>query len=139
MSNRRWTQLFAVAFLGWSLVGCVTSKESPAARLASPLVKLSAAVVAELRDSPTGPPASDELLLAAAMQGKPELQRAFAGVPIKVRRDARNAVLLVCSPDGQSAWLEDASWTPGVDQRWYERQPPHPAQFTLDPAQAPSR
>jgi hypothetical protein len=141
MNIRRVAQVTATALLGLWLAGCLCAPppESPAARLESPLVKLTAAVEAEIRDSPSGPPASDAQLLAAAMKGKPELQRAFKGVPIKVRRDARNVVLLVCSPDGQSAWLEDASWTTGVDHRWYQRQPPPPAEFTLDPAQAPLR
>jgi hypothetical protein len=140
MKLRTLAQPSAMALLALWLAGCVCTPppEPPAARLVSPLVKLTAAVEAEIRDSPSGPPASDDQLLAVAMKGKPELKRAFQDVPLKVRRDSRNVVLLVCSPDGRFAWLEDASWTTGVDIRWYQSQPPHPAAFSLDPAQATS-
>lgn len=93
------------------------------------------AVAALVRYPDPSNPVPDDRLLAEAIKDKPELQHAFQGVPIKVKHDAKNVVLLVCSPDGKYAWLEDASWTLGVDHKWYLSKPPLSAEFTMDPAQ----
>ena len=57
--------------------------------------------------------------------------RDFKNVTFKVRHNATNLVLLVCSPDGKHALLEDASWTQFVDSRPYLSNPPAPAEFTI--------
>jgi len=116
--------------------GCSPFTPQQAGNLVTPLPKLTTAVVAEIRYRDSGIPLRDDQLVADAIKDKPELQRAFAGYPIKVRHDTKNAVILVCSPDGKWAWLEDASWTLGVDHEWYWSKPSHSATFTLDPAQA---
>ncbi len=120
----------------WLVVaaGCATTSQK-AERLVSPLPKLTAAVEALVRYPDPANPVRDDQLVAEAIKDKPELQRAFKGYPIKVRHDAKNTVILVCSPDGQGALLEDASWTLGVDHMWYLVKPLPPADFTMDPAQ----
>jgi len=81
-------------------------------------------------------PVPDDQLVTVAIKDLPGLQKAFAGYPIKVRHNVKDVVILVCSPDGKYAWLEDASWTPGkVDHPWYLSTPPMPAEFTMDPDQ----
>ena len=65
-----------------------------------------------------------------------ERSRRSSGYPIMVRHNVKDVVILVCSPDGKYAWLEDASWTAGVvDHKWYLTNPPTPAEFTMDPDQ----
>jgi hypothetical protein len=120
----------------WLLVaaGCATTSTQQAERLVTPLPKLTAAVEALVRYPDPANPVPDDQLVSEAIKNKPELQRAFQGYPIKVRHDAKNTVVLVCSPDGKWAWLEDASWTLGVDRQWYLAKPPKPAEFTMDPA-----
>lgn len=122
-------------FSFWFLIvtGCATTPQPD--NLVTPLPKLTSAVAALVRYPDPSNPVSDDRLLAEAIKDKPELQHAFQGVPIKVKHDAKNVVLLVCSPDGKYAWLEDASWTLGVDHKWYLSKPPLPAEFTMDPAQ----
>ena len=103
--------------------------------MVAPLPKLTAAIQALVRYPDPDAPVPDDRLVAEAIKAKPELQRAFQGHPIKVRRDAKNVVVLISSPDGKYAWLEDASWTLGVDHKWFQSTPPVPADFTMDPAQ----
>ncbi len=125
---------FIIFIIAGGLTGCHNGARAQA--LESPLTRLTAAVLAEVRYSEGPLPASDDELVAMATRNKPELQKAFAGVQVKVWHDDRNVVLIVCSPDG-NCWLEDASWTPSrVDRRCYSAKPPVPATFTLHP---PSR
>ncbi len=137
MNRQAMQHLLATGFLCLALAGCVTTPQPQfqPESLVTPLPKLTTAVQALARYPEANTPIPDDQLVKEATKNKPELQRAFAGVPIKVRHDARHVVLLVCSPDGKFAWLEDASWTMGVDRKWYLSKPPRPAEFTLDPAQ----
>ncbi len=93
-------------------------------------MKLTPAIQAEYL---WGEQVPDADLLTAAIADKPELQEYFTNVPVKIWHDAEHVVVLVCSPDGQHAWLEDASWTPGVDVYWYATNPMPAATFTLVP------
>jgi hypothetical protein len=85
---------------------------------------------------PENGPVPDDRILEEAFKERPELVHYFKGLPILIRHNASDVVVLVCSPDGKHAWIEDASWTPGVDLEWYEIDPSHPAVFSLDPAAA---
>ncbi len=136
MNHQAMKNLFTVALLCMALAACVTTRSPQPENLVTPLTKLTPAVQALIRYPDSSRPVPDARLVKEAVKNRPDLQRAFAGVPIKVRHDTKHVVLLVCSPDGKYAWLEDASWTPDrVDHKWYLSDPPHPAEFTLDPAQ----
>jgi hypothetical protein len=95
------------------------------------VLRLTRALHAEL-----GHVANDELV-SATFQKKPELARDFQGYTIRAQSSGTNLVVLVCTEDGKYALLEDASWTPYVDRKWYETEPRHPATFTIDPATGP--
>jgi len=101
--------------------------------LVSPLPRLTAAICAVVRySSAVNERMSDKDLVLAALKDNPDLEEAFAGVPILLERDQKDVVVLVCSPDGHDAWLEDASWTAAhVDREWYPSNPPKPAEFTI--------
>jgi hypothetical protein len=133
MKTKKTVQFLLLSILLILAAGCATISQQ-AERLVTPLPKLTAAVEALVRYPDPANPVPDDRLVAEAIKNKPELQRSFAGYPIKVRHDANNTVILVCSPDGKWAWLEDASWTLGVDHIWYLAKPPVPAEFTMDPA-----
>jgi len=133
MNIKRTTQYLVLAAC-LVAAGCTTTRQR-AQELESPLTKLTPAVQALVRYPDPANPVADDRLIAEAMKDNPELQRAFKGYPIKVRHDAKNTVILVCSPNGKWAWLEDASWTLGVDHQWYLVKPRMPAEFTMDPAQ----
>lgn len=135
MNIVRGIRLLFAALWVVAVVGCATCGSRRAEGLVTPLPKLTAAVDALVRYPDPANPVSDDRLVAEAMKNKPELQRAFQGLPIKVRHDAKYVVLLVCSPDGKHAWLEDASWTLGVDYKWYLSKPLPPPEFTMEPTQ----
>jgi hypothetical protein len=116
-----------------ALLGCQVAPERRAQELETPLSKLTPAVLAVVRYPDSPGPVADDQLLAEAMKDKPELREAFRDVPIKVWHDDHDVILMVCSPDGKYCWLEDASWTLGVDRRCYQSKPPVPAEFTLAP------
>ena len=112
----------------------------PPQTLVSPLRDLTRALRAEIRYNTAGLPPTDDALLQSVLTRKPELERAFHGIPVKLKRGTREVVVLVCTPDGKNATLEDASWTPMViDHNWYTDSQPHPCTFDpkLDPNNPP--
>ena len=115
------------------LTGCVTPES-----LVAPLPGLTRAVQAVVLYSDRGAGVADSNLFQLATEDRPDLRDTFRRVPVRIRHDGRNVVILVCSPDGKTAWLEDASWTMYVDKKWYEAKPPRPAEFSLDPSMAPT-
>lgn len=131
----------AIRFVSFSSVALVTlvactyvptasSGPQPADYEAS-LLKLTPAVVGQLRFSHYTQPVTDEQLLADTLSSNPILRTAFKDVQLKTRHNAKNVLVLVCSPDGQYAWLEDASWTKGSIDRKYLSPPWPNAEFTL--------
>jgi hypothetical protein len=119
------------------LLACPPSQHPDA--LVAPLMKLTHAIQAVVLYPEHGTPVPDDQLFETAVKDKPELRAAFQGLPVKIKHNERDVVVLVCSPDGKVGWLEDASWTVPVDKKWYETDPKHPPVFTLDPAMAPGR
>jgi hypothetical protein len=112
----------------------------PPQTLASPVRDLTRALRAEIRYNPAGLPPTDDALLQSVLDRKPALARAFHGIPVTLKRGTKEVVILVCTPDGKNATLEDASWTPMViDRNWYTDGQPHPCTFdpTLDPNNPP--
>ncbi len=133
MKRIRATQFLVLVLVAIVLSACEPASTAPKPEaLVAPTMKLTSAVQAVLLYPENGIPVADDQLYAAAVKDKPELQAAFQGVVVKIKHDSRNVVILVCSPDGKVAWLEDASWTVPLDKKWYEIEPSHPAAFTLD-------
>jgi hypothetical protein len=122
---------FVFAFL--ILAGCASMNKVQPFELAPMVGKLTMAAHLVLV-MPENGPVPDDRILEEAFRERPELMGAFYGLPILIKHNKTDVVILVCSPDGQFGWIEDASWTPGVDREWYEIDPKHPAVFTMDPA-----
>jgi hypothetical protein len=104
----------------------------PPPALGPSMFRLTRALHAELGHVP------NDKLVSATFQKKPELGRDFQGYTIRIQASETNLVVLVCTKDGKYALLEDASWTPYVDKKWYETGSQHPAAFTIDPATGPT-
>jgi len=103
----------------------------PPPELVAPVLRLTQALHAELGN------VADDKLVAATFQKKPELERDFRGYTIQTASSGTNIVVLVCTVDGKYALIEDASWTPYVDKKWYEMEPQRPARFSINPATGP--
>ena len=142
MHHRRFQ--LATALLAATLLLTACPRRATAPRppqtLVSPVRDLTRALRAEIRYNTAGVPLTDDALLQSVLARKPELARAFYGIPVKLNRGTTEVVVLVCTLDGKSATLEDASWTPMViDRNWYAAGQPHPCTFdpTLDPNNPP--
>jgi hypothetical protein len=112
----------------------------PPQTLVTPVLNLTRALRVEIRYNAAGLPLTDDALLQSVLGRKPELARVFRGTPVRIRRGMKEVVVLVCTPDGKNAALEDASWTPMVvDRNWYTADQPHSCAFdpTLDPNNPP--
>lgn len=138
MRQRLFLKNASFIFLVILIAGCsCLHKERQAKELEVPLMKLTPAAQAIVLWPENGP-VPDDQIFNEAVKDKPELQAAFQGIPVKAKSYGKNVVVLVCSPGGGAAWLEDASWTPGIDKKWYEIDESHPCVFSLVPPTEPA-
>lgn len=128
------------ALLGIVLVlaGCANlstgSRYSDASMMtaAAALTKLSAATEANLRYGEASATQSDAEFLAASVEHDPTLLAPFSTYQVKVLRQNGHAAVLICSPDGAVALLEDAGCTAAMDQHRWRSTPETPCAFTVD-------
>lgn len=98
---------------------------------ASALTKLSAAVESTVRYK--NPPSSltDEQLLELATRHDPMLLENFKGNKVRVLREGRHSIVLVCDTFGNRALLEDAGCTGRMDRaHWTGKS--EPCKFSID-------
>lgn len=98
---------------------------------ASALTKLSAAVESTVRYKNPPPELGENELLTLATRHDPILLENFKGYRVRVLRNERHSVVLVCNAAGTHALLEDAGCSGPMDRnRWLEK--PEPCEFSLD-------
>jgi hypothetical protein len=117
------------------LMGCASGLNRPDPEemyiKASALTKLSAAVESTVRYKNPPPELADDELLKLATRHDPVLLENFRGYKVRVRREARHSIVLVCDASGTRALLEDAGCTGPMDnQRWTGK--PQPCEFSID-------
>jgi hypothetical protein len=101
---------------------------------ASALTKLSAAVESTVRYKNPPPELNDWQLLTLATRHDPALLDNFKGYRVRVLRQARHSVVLVCNTSGTRALLEDAGCTGPTDRhRWMGK--PEACEFTTSIAE----
>lgn len=115
--------------------GCATGSKQPDSEemyiKGSALTKLSAAVESTVRYKNPAPDLSDSELLALATRHDPILLENFKGYKVRVLRQDRHSVVLVCGAAGTQALLEDAGCTGPMDRnRWMEK--PQPCEFSIN-------
>jgi hypothetical protein len=115
-------------------------REAPSEKVVADLPALTAALMGDVRwPDPNHPISDDQQLLAGVYKKRPDLEADFGRLPIKIWHDSRDVFVAVCSPDGTSCWLEDASWTPGIiDRKCYLLATPEPCPVTLTPPLRPT-
>ena len=115
--------------------GCAhlwTDQNERMLQLGSALTKVSKAAEAEVRyrNPPEG--LSEAELLARATAHDPALLDPFRQYAVRVLRQDRHAVVLVCTPDRARALLEDAGCTAALDRQAWTETPPPSCEFTLN-------
>ena len=121
--------------LALSLVaGCTPTPKRPYSEemfiKASALTKLAAAVESTVRYKNPPPGLDEKELLMRATQHDPALLQNFKGYKVRVLRQDKHSVVLVCDATGQRALLEDAGCSGPMDRhRWMGKQP---CEFSID-------
>lgn len=127
---------FVLAFCVLSLTCCAHAEvlESKMDTLAAQLKHLSDSVESAVRYKHAPDALADKELLVFATKHDPALMEPFAPYVVRAKSVAvgqvRHSVILVCSPDGKQALLEDVGCTARMDsQKW---QNSSPCEFSLD-------
>lgn len=125
----------AIAIAISFLMGCASGLNRPDSEemyiKASALTKLSAAVESTVRYKNPPQELGEDELLKLATRHDPILLENFRGYKVRVRREARHSVVLVCDASGTRALLEDAGCTGPMDnQRWMEKS--QSCEFSID-------
>lgn len=125
------TVVFVLSFL----VSCMSSQRPVDSEemyiKASALTKLAAAVESTVRYKNPPPELGESELLTLATRHDPILLENFKGYKVRVLRNERHSVVLVCNAAGTHALLEDAGCSGPMDRnRWMGK--PEPCEFSLD-------
>jgi hypothetical protein len=134
MKTLRTPLLLSLALGLLFLAACATTRSRYAlpTDYIAPMDKLSSAVYAELHNPFSAKPLSGDQLLVAAMNQKPELQKAFKHASLLITNQDGNAVLMLLSPTNHNvAWLEYATWSRQLARYHFLSNPPSPAKFTI--------
>ncbi len=99
--------------------------------LASLLTKLVTTVESTVRYKKPPPEISDEELLKLSTKHDPGLLEPFTDYTLKVFRQSRHGIVLVCTKDGSQGLLEDAGCSAEMDKHLWKFQPSLPCEFTL--------
>jgi hypothetical protein len=134
-AHRRLRGLSVIAVLLALIAGCAHAAsvdDEQMYRFASALTKLSAAVESAVgfKDPPAG--LTDTDLIVFATQHDPTLRAPFDVYTLRVLRWDPHAAVLVCTPDGRQALLEDAGCSAALDKHRWKDTPPTPCEFTVD-------
>jgi hypothetical protein len=125
----------AVAIIISFLTGCTSNPKGPDPEemysQASALTKLSAAVESTVRYKNPPSELGESELLVLATRHDPVLLKNFKNYKVRVLREARHSVVLVCDASGTRALLEDAGCTGPMDrERWKDKS--EPCEFSID-------
>jgi hypothetical protein len=125
------TVIFVLSFLA----GCTSSQRRVDSEemyiKASALTKLSAAVESTVRYKNPLPELGESELLTLAARHDPILLENFKGYKVRVLRNDRHSVVLVCDATGTHALLEDTGCSGPMDRhRWMGK--PEPCEFSID-------
>lgn len=124
--------VFVLAFV---LVGCCAAQaqdEGKMQRLGSALSQLSPAVEAVVCCDPEEGGLSDKGVFERATTDNPKRLAPFAHYTLLLKRQGKHSAVLVCTPDGKTALLEDAGCTFKMEVHHWRDRPGAPCEFTLD-------
>jgi hypothetical protein len=99
--------------------------------LGSALTKLSASVESTVRYKNPPQEISDAELLTLSTKHDPGLMEPFTDYTVRVSRQDRHVVVLMCDKEGKIGLLEDAGCSSEMDRHLWQENPPKPCEFTL--------
>lgn len=115
------------------LAACVSAQSERSMNFAaSALTKLSASVDATIRFKHPSEALTDAELLRLSVAHDPSLLTPFENFTVRVLRDGRHSVVLVCEANGGKALLEDSGCTAKLDHHHWRNMPGITCEFTLD-------
>ena len=121
-------------------LGCASTGQSPGEETmlikASALTKLSAAAESAVRYKNAPVDLTDRVLLQWATSHDPALLAPFSAYTLKVLRQDRHALVLVCTEDGTIALLEDLGCTAALDRHRWRDAPGAACAFSIAPGVA---
>jgi hypothetical protein len=97
--------------------------------LGSRLTYVTAQVKGAILDKSLPESARDREVFTLATKHDPDLAKPFDNYVVRVLWIGNDALLLVCTKDGQVALLEDATCTPRLDGRLWETTPRRSCEF----------
>lgn len=133
MKARRY--ILGILFIGFCSAATAQSEREMNDK-ASALTKLSAAVETTVRFRHPSPLLSEDQLLKLSTAHDPRLLTLFKDYSVRVLRDQRRAVVMLCTPDRDRALLEDAACTVKLDRHHWRTSPGLPCEFSLKAATA---
>lgn len=125
----------ALCVLVLLIAGCSMAQAGNASKmepLGSALIRLGPSVEEAVCCDQQAANMTGEELLRYAARNNPEKLTPFSGYLLKVQRQGAHAAILVCTSDGRTALLEDATCTFKVEKQHWQANPPLPCEFTLD-------
>lgn len=128
------TPCLAFVVVALLLSGCASAQAQSVGdmnELGSALTKLSSSVESTVRYKKQGADLDDKKLLILATRHDPSILEPFQGYYLRVLRQAGHSAVLVCTPDGTTALLEDAGCTARMEQHHWRATPGRPCEFTL--------
>lgn len=130
----RYKKLFVVVIVLF-IAGCwfgPTRHHEDNLKLAVALTKLSSAVDSEVVYGNMASPPTEQEILAAISERTPELLEPFGDYKLRVNVFSDMSSVLVCSPDGKTAILEDSGYTANIDKHVWKETPGAPCEHTVD-------
>ncbi len=130
-------RLLCACAMSMATAGCATTGVAPDEEAmliqASALTKLAAAAESAVRYKDAPGELADRALLQWATAHDPALLAPFPAYTLRVLREGRHAVVLVCSADGARALLEDAGCTARLDRHRWRDTPDAACGFSIAP------
>jgi hypothetical protein len=109
--------LFGMSLLMSSACILRRSQQVKMGGLSSEVTKLSKAVETSVRYSDVST-INDSELLAKSTEHNPELLKIFSGYFIRIARNDKDVIILICTKDQKRALFEDAGCTPELDKEF---------------------
>ncbi|KAB1443578.1 hypothetical protein [Pseudodesulfovibrio senegalensis] len=124
--------LLTFLLIGFAGFGCAGQHDQAMYSLSVELNKLTTAAEGYEHYMKPDPGMSDEEFLKNATEHDPGLLKPFESYKLNVERQDGHVSILVCTPDGHQALLQDVGCTNQFDQHLWQSEPAIPCESVQD-------